>query len=213
MAVQTRIIRWPAGASDPVLLDEIAAVLRADGVMAFPTDTFYGLGADALSSAAVEKIYALKRRDRGKPLAIVVADPAQARAFTRDHPPALDILARSFWPGPLSLVLKAAPGFPPEILGFGGTVALRVPALPWVCELLGRTGFPVTATSANLSGDGELDDPEAVRAAFDGRTDLIIDGGRTPGGAPSTIVDLTAGAPRLLRPGALSWGRILAALA
>jgi tRNA A37 threonylcarbamoyladenosine synthetase subunit TsaC/SUA5/YrdC len=78
---------------------------------------------------------------------------------------------------------------------------------------LGRTGFPVTATSANLSGDGELDDPEAVRLRFEGRTDLIVDGGRTPGGAPSTIVDLTAGAPRLLRPGAVSWGRILAALA
>ncbi len=180
--------------------------------MAYPTDTFYGLGVNAFSAAAVEKIYAIKRRDRGKPLSIVVADSAQVRSVARDLPPALDVLARAFWPGPLTLVLKAAHLFPAEMLGAGDTIALRVPALPWLCDLLRRTGFPVTATSANLSGDGELDDPDAVCLLFEGRTDLIVDGGRTPGGVPSTIVDLTGGAPRLLRPGAISWGRILAAL-
>jgi len=180
--------------------------------MAYPTDTFYGLGVNAFSAAAVEKIYALKRRDRGKPLSIVVADSAQARSVAKDLPPALDILAGAFWPGPLTFVLNAARLFPPEMLGAGGTIALRVPALPWLCELLRRTGFPVTATSANLSGDNELDEPDEVRRIFEGRTELIVDCGRTPGGAPSTIVDLTAGAPRLIRPGVVSWNRILAAL-
>jgi len=212
MAIQTRIIGLTGGASDSVLLDQIAAVLRSDAVMAYPTDTFYGLGANAYSAAAVARIYALKQRDRGKPLSIVVADPDQARSAARDLPPALDVLARAFWPGPLTIVLNAAPVFPVEMLGTGGSIALRVPALPWLCDLLRRTGFPVTATSANLSGDGELDDPEAVRRVFEGRTELIVDGGRTPGGAPSTIVDLTSGDPRLLRPGAVPWGRILAAL-
>ena len=212
MALQTRIIGLPGGGSNSGLLDEVAALLRAGGVMAYPTDTFYGLGANAYSAAAVEKIYALKHRDRGKPLSIVVADPEQARSSARDLPPSLDVLARAFWPGPLTLVLNAGPAFPPAMLGSGGTIAMRVPALPWLCDLLRRTGFPVTATSANLSGDGELDDPDAVRLLFEGRTDLIIDGGRTPGGAPSTIVDLTSGDPRLLRPGAVPWDRILAAL-
>jgi L-threonylcarbamoyladenylate synthase len=212
MAFQSRIIRLPDGAADPFILAEIAVLLRADGVMAYPTDTFYGLGVNAFSAAAVEKIYALKQRDRGKPLSIVVADPAQARSAASIVPPVLDTLAGEFWPGPLTLVLKAGPAFPPEMLGPGGTIALRVPALAWLRGLLRLTGFPITATSANLSGDGEMDDPEAVRRVFDGRIDLIVDGGRTPGGAPSTIVDLSGDAPRLLRPGAIPWDRILAAV-
>jgi len=212
MALQSRIIRLPDGAADPFILAEIAVLLRADGVMAYPTDTFYGLGVNAFSAAAVEKIYALKQRDRGKPLSIVVADPAQARSAASIVPTVLDTLAGEFWPGPLTLVLKAGPAFPPEMLGPGGTIALRVPALAWLRGLLRLTKFPITATSANLSGDGEMDDPDAVRRVFDGRIDLIVDGGRTPGGAPSTIVDLTTGAPRLLRPGAIPWDRILAAV-
>ncbi len=212
MALQSRLIRLPDGAADPFILAEIAAILRADGVMAYPTDTFYGLGVNAFSAAAVEKIYALKKRERGKPLSIVVADQAQARSAASLVPSILDTLAGEFWPGPLTLVLKAGPVFPPEMLGPGGTIALRVPALAWLRGLLRLTGFPITATSANLSGDGGMDDQEAVRRVFDGRIDLIVDGGRTPGGAPSTIVDLTAGAPRLLRSGAIPWDRILAAL-
>jgi L-threonylcarbamoyladenylate synthase len=213
MNIQTRLIKLSDGTADPSVLEEIAAVLRADGVMVFPTDTFYGLGGNALSAGAVEKIYGLKGRDRGKPLSVVVADVDQARDFTRDRPAAWSVLARAFWPGPLTVVLPAGPGFPAAMLGPGGSVALRVPALPWLCALLKKTGFPVTATSANLSGDGELDDPAAVRRVFDGRAELIVDGGRTPGGAPSTIVDLTAGVPRLVRPGAVAWESVLAVLA
>jgi L-threonylcarbamoyladenylate synthase len=212
MPCSSRIIRLPDGAADPFIQAEIAVLLRADGVMAYPTDTFYGLGVNAFSAAAVEKIYALKQRDRGKPLSVVVADPAQARSAASIVPPVLDTLAAEFWPGPLTLVFKAGPAFPPKMLGPGGTIALRVPALAWLRGLLRLTGFPITATSANLSGDGELDDPAAVRRVFDGRIDLIVDGGRTPGGAPSTIVDLSGDAPRLLRPGAILWDRILAAV-
>jgi L-threonylcarbamoyladenylate synthase len=212
MALQSRIICVPGGSADTRVLGEIAAVLRSGGVMAYPTDTFYGLGADAFSAAAVEKIYSLKQRDRGKPLSIVVADPAQARSAASVVPSIFEALAAEFWPGPLTLVLKAGPSFPPTMLGPGGTIALRVPALAWLRELLRLAEFPITATSANLSGDGELDDPAAVRRLFDGRTDLIVDGGRTPGGAPSTIVDLSGGAPRLLRPGAVPWEKLREAL-
>ena len=208
MSTQSRMIKLIGGMADPSVLEDIAAVLRADGVMAYPTDTFYGLGGNALSAAAVEKVYALKGRDRGKPLSVVVADAEQAREFTRHQPSALALLARAFWPGPLTVVLAAGPGFPAAMLGPGGSLALRVPAQPWLCALLKQTGFPVTATSANLSGDGEMDDPDAVRRVFEGRAELVVDGGRTPGGSPSTIVDLTAGAPRLVRPGAVPWERI-----
>jgi L-threonylcarbamoyladenylate synthase len=213
MTIKSRLIKIRNGFADPSVLEEIAAILRTDGIMAFPTDTFYGLGGNALSAGAVEKIYGLKGRDRGKPLSVVVGDADQAREFTRDWPAAMGILAGAFWPGPLTVVLPAGPGFPAAMLGLGASVALRVPALPWLCALLKKSGFPVTATSANLSGDGELDDPAAVRRVFDGRAELIVDGGRTPGGAPSTIVDLTAGVPRLARPGAVAWESVLAVLA
>jgi L-threonylcarbamoyladenylate synthase len=208
MPCSSRIICVPVDPPDRRVLGEIAAVLRSGGVMAYPTDTFYGLGADAFSAAGVEKIYSIKQRDRGKPLSIVVADPAQARSAASVVPSTFEVLAAEFWPGPLTLVLKAGPSFPPAMLGPGGTIALRVPALAWLRELLRLAEFPVTATSANLSGAGELDDPAAVRRLFDGRADLIVDGGRTPGGAPSTIVDLSGGVPRLLRPGAVPWEKL-----
>jgi L-threonylcarbamoyladenylate synthase len=212
MALQTRMIRLSNDEPQAALLAEIAAILRSDGIMAFPTDTFYGLGAGAFSPAAVEKIYALKSRDRGKPLSVVVAGEGQARSLISEIPPEWDPLTREFWPGPLTLVLKARPVFPPEMLGPGGTIAMRVPALPWLCALLRSLEFPVTATSANLSGDGEMDDFAAVDRIFENRVELIIDGGKTPGGAPSTIVDLAGGRPRLLRAGAIPWERIRAVL-
>lgn len=208
MAVKTRIIRIPP---DTVVSDsheEIAAILRHDGVLAFPTDTFYGLGVNAFSATAVGKIYEIKQRDRGKPLSIVVADFEAATSVAADPPDVFRTLADEFWPGPLTLIVRAKPLFPAGMLGPGSTVAIRVPALTWLRKLLAEVGFPLTATSANLSGSGEIDSPDVVRRAFEGLVDLVIDGGRTPGGAPSTIVDLTGPAPRVLREGAVPSERL-----
>jgi len=206
--IPVRILRLNSESDKPGPALEIASILRAGGVMVFPTDTFYGLGANALSAAAVEKIYTLKGRPRSKALSVVVADLDQAKSVVSDPPPVLDELAAEFWPGPLTLTLKARPVFPPDLLGPGGTIALRVPAVPWLRGLLRAAGFPVTATSANVSGEGELDDFEAVRRVFEGRVDLLVDGGRTPGGASSTIVDLSGESPRLVREGIVPWVRI-----
>lgn len=208
----TRIIRAPTDAVGPADTAEIVEIFGRDGIAVYPTDTFYGLGGNAYSSAAVEKIYDLKGRRRDKPLSIVVADLEMAGLAAADPPAALFGLAAAFWPGPLTLVLRARPGFPPAMLGPGGTVAMRVPALPWLRSLLAAAGFPLTATSANPTGEGEIDDPAEARRIFEGRVDLFIDGGRTPGGAVSTIVDLTGETPRLLRPGAVPWDDIQACL-
>jgi L-threonylcarbamoyladenylate synthase len=208
LAVKTRIIRIPP---DTVVSDsneEIAAILRRDGVLAFPTDTFYGLGVNAFSAAAVGKIYEIKKREQGKPLSVVVADFEAAKSVAADPPGVFRILADEFWPGPLTLIVRAKPLFPAGMLGPGRTVAVRVPALTWLRKFLAECGFPLTATSANLSGGGEIDSAEVVRRAFDGLVDLIIDGGRTPGGAPSTIVDLTGPAPSVLRQGAIPSERL-----
>lgn len=190
-----------------------AAILAGGGIAAFPTDTFYGLGGSALSARAVDGVYTLKGRPRGKPLPIVVADREMAETVAAPRlPEAFGRLAEELWPGPLSLIVRAGPVLPPAMLGPGGTVAMREPALPWLRSLLRRCG-PLISTSANLSGESETDDPAEVRRLFDGRVDLIIDGGRTPGGAASTMVDLTGVEPALLRAGAVPWDRVLAVLA
>lgn len=203
MKAKTQIIRIDGGALAPDDARLITAILKGDGVLAYPTETFYGLGASALSGKAVEKIYALKRRDRGKPLSIIVADMAMAEKAADSIPPAAKKLAKEFWPGPLTVVLKARPVFPAEMLGPGGSIAMRVPGVAWLRKLLKRLGSPLTATSANVSGAREISDPREVIRLFRGKIDLIIDGGTTPGGLPSTIVDLTLSQPRVLRSGAV----------
>lgn len=189
---------FEAGAVRPVI-----DLVRAGEVVVFPTETYYGLGGDAFSPGAVEKIYALKERDRGKPLSIVVAGRAEAENTASEIPLAFRRLAEAFWPGPLTLVVKAKPVFPPALLGAGGTVAVRVPGSAWLRDFLAELGVPLTATSANVSGEGEIADPAEVVRRFDGRVAAVLDGGRTPGGRPSTIVDVTASPPRILRDGAV----------
>ncbi|MDD8024919.1 MAG: L-threonylcarbamoyladenylate synthase [Acidobacteriota bacterium] len=187
---------------------EAAAILGRDGIAVYPTDTFYGLGGNAFSAAAVDRIYELKERFRDRPLPIVVSGLEMAAAVAAVLPEAFRRLAAVFWPGPLSLVVPARPVLPAAMLGPGGTVAMRVPALPWLRGLLDRTGFPLTSTSANRSGASEIDAAAEARRLFEGRVDLMIDGGKTPGGAVSTIVDLSGPEPLLLRPGAVAWDRI-----
>jgi len=136
-----------------------------------------------------------------------------ASAAAADPPGSFARLADAFWPGPLSLVVRAGSGLPEAMLGSDRTVALRVPAVPWLRRLLLRLGAPLISTSANRTGEPEIDDFGPARRLFEGRVDMIVDGGRTPGGAASTIVDLTGAEPVLLRPGAVAWDRILAALA
>jgi L-threonylcarbamoyladenylate synthase len=199
----TRIFKIDRGALRPDELALVTRILGDDGVMAYPTETFYGLGASAVSETAVEKIYDLKQRDRGKPLSVVISDFAMAERYSESLPPLAAKLAGKFWPGPLTLVLRAKPVFPGRMLGSGGTLALRVPPVPWLLELVHALGHPLTATSANLSGEVEISDPANIIPLFRGKLDLIIDGGRTPGGLTSTIVDLTSYPPRILRPGAV----------
>ncbi|MBE3126431.1 MAG: threonylcarbamoyl-AMP synthase [Acidobacteria bacterium] len=209
---KTRIIGIdPAGENaDPVRA--IAAALLEDAVAAYPTETFYALGAAAFSRGAVEKVYRLKRRDMGKPLSVVVSDLDMVREISAPLPPSFRALAGEFWPGPLTLVLLAAARLPDFMLGPGRTIAVRIPPLPWLRALVREIGEPLTATSANLSGEKELADPAEVAAVFRGKVDVIVDGGPAPGGAPSTIVDLTSPEPRILRPGKISEARIRAVL-
>lgn len=193
--------------ADPDGLARAAAVLAAGGVVAFPTDTVYGLAADPRQEAAVARIFELKGRREGVALPLVAGSAAQAQAAGRFDARAL-ALAAAFWPGPLSIVVPAASVLARAVVAADGTVAVRVPAHEAARGLAAALGFAVTATSANRSGNPPA---QTAAEAADGLpgVDLVLDGGPSPGGPPSTIVAPGDRGPVLIRAGAIPWERVL----
>ena len=193
---------------DPFNIDKdktkrIASVLKKNGVIVYPTDTFYGLGGNCFSEDVIRKVYLLKKRDPSKPLSVVVSNIDMLDHIAVDLTDLFEAVSAQFWPGPLTLVLRAAPHLPHELLGGKGDIAVRWPDHVWLQEMIEEAGFPLIATSANLAGEKEIRDPEDAKQVFQGEVDIIIDGGRTPGGLPSTILDLSRENPKILREGAV----------
>ena len=197
---------------DPAVLETAAAILRRGGVVAVPTETLYGLAADATSEAAVGRVFEIKGRSREVAIPLIAADPAQVEQWVGTLTVAGRRLALAFWPGPLSLVVRAAPGLPRGLLGGGDTVAVRVSSHPVACALARALGRPITATSANRSGRAPTPRPDDVLRELGAAIDAIVDAGACAGGPPSTIVDVTGDAPRLVRAGAVPWDRVLHSL-
>lgn len=193
---------------DLAAIERAADVLRAGGLVAFPTETVYGLGAAALQQIAVERIFAAKGRPPTNPLIIHVGDATQAESLAAQWPPAAAQLADRFWPGPLSIVVRKRAIVPDVATAGGPTVALRVPAHAVARRLIEAAGTPVAAPSANLSSRISATCAEHVLAGLAGRIDLILDAGPTSGGLESTVVDVTVHPPRVLRPGLISARRI-----
>jgi L-threonylcarbamoyladenylate synthase len=200
-------------ASDAAAVAEAARLLRDGGLVAFPTETVYGLGADALAANAVARIFAAKGRPASNPLIVHVADVAAARELAREWPAVAETLAARFWPGPLTLVVPKA-GVVPDIVTAGGaTVGLRVPSHPVALALLRAAGVPVAAPSANRSEEVSPTTAAHVAESLRGaRVDLILDAGPTEIGLESTVVDCTVSPPRLLRPGRVTAAMLRAAL-
>ena len=186
----------------PSALDRAAALLRQGELVAFPTETVYGLGGDATSEAAVASIFATKERPQFNPLIVHVPDLAAAEKLASFDGRARS-LARKFWPGPLTLVLKRAPDCPVALLACSGldSLALRVPAHPLAQKLLREAGLPLAAPSANRSGHVSPTTSAHVMEELGGRIAALLDGGPCPIGIESTIIDLSGGEPMLLRPG------------
>jgi tRNA threonylcarbamoyl adenosine modification protein (Sua5/YciO/YrdC/YwlC family) len=178
------------------------AVLRG-GVIAFPTDTLYGLGCSLFDVSAVEMIARLKRRDPSLAVISLIPEPQQAFGLALDVSDVAKRLIQRHWPGPLSLIFHAAPIVPVRVRGAGGTVALRCPKDRLCQALLARIGGPVVSSSANLSGQPPAESAEDVKRIFGNQLDLILDGGPRRGHRPSTLVDLSGDKPRLLRRGDL----------
>ena len=184
-------------------------ILRHGGLVAFPTDTVYGLGALAFDSKAVESIYLAKDRPVEKAIPVLIWDITDLEKISDDIPERTRRLASRFWPGPLTLLVPKKPTLP-ESVSATSTVAVRVPDHAVARDLLRATG-PMAVTSANISGQASPSTAQEVLAQLNGRIDLIIDGGRTPGGVPSTLVDCSADRLELLRAGPITLAELLSA--
>ena len=196
---------------DPQVL-EAARVLRAGGLVAFPTETVYGLGADAANPAAVARIFAAKGRPANHPVIVHLHEAAQLGDWAREIPPAAQALAARFWPGPLTLVLKRALGVLDAVTGGQDTVGVRLPAHPIAQALLRAFGGGVAAPSANRFGRVSATSAQHVRDELGSAVDLVLDGGACEVGIESTIVDLSGAVPALLRPGRITVEELSACL-
>jgi L-threonylcarbamoyladenylate synthase len=188
---------------EPAVIGEAADIVRAGGLVGMPTDTLYGIAADPFNPKAVERVFEAKSRSDRQPIALVAADVQQVIDFAGGLSDRVVTLTERFWPGPLTLLVAAPHGF--AVSRGTGRVGVRIPAHAVARLLCATVGSLLTATSANLSGEPASDDPHEVERTMGDRLDLLLNAGRTPGGPPSTIVDVTGPVPALVRAGAIPW--------
>ena len=188
----------------PTHLADAADRVRKGGVIVYPTETVYGLGADPFNPSALSRVFSVKRREADKALILLIRGPEDLRRLVARIPKNARTLMETFWPGPLTLVFRAAANLPETLLGPGATVALRLSDAPVARDLLDRVGGPITSTSANLSGRRAACSAEEAAAQLGDRVDLILDGGRLPDAGPSTVVRVTGRGADIVRPGRIS---------
>ena len=189
---------------NPSDISQAAELLKAGGLVAFPTDTVYGVGADAFNESAVSNIFAAKKRDAKKPLQVLIARRSDLHIIAEDQSETLDRLVSEFWPGPLTLVMLARESFPRSVRCGLDTIGVRMPANPVALRLIEAFGAPIAATSANISGLRDPMSAQEVMEYLGHKIDLVLDGGATPGSVPSTVLDMSVSPPVVLREGKLS---------
>ena len=200
-----------AASTVPVLAERVRRVLGESGLIALPTESFYGLAVAPFDEQALAKLWRVKGRSEGKPILVLIGDRPQLEPFVRSIPPAATVLMNAFWPGPLTIVFPAAAGLSDAVTGGTGSVGIRLSAWQPLGDLLRRVG-PVTGTSANREGMPPPRRAEEVQHSLGDAVDLIVDAGPTPGGQPSTVID-ARGPIRIIRDGTVDRGAIAAQLA
>lgn len=183
--------------------DEARTVLKRNGVIAVPTETFFGLAVNPLQEEALSRLFALKDRDPEKPVLLLVDGPEMLNQVAREVPGLARRLMARFWPGPLTIIFPSLPHLPRLLTGGTGTIAVRQPRQALTCRLIAALGHPITGTSANRAGYRPCVRADEVAREFGEGVDLILEAGPCPGGLPSTIVDVTNSPPRLVRVGAI----------
>jgi L-threonylcarbamoyladenylate synthase len=203
--VRAEIVKINSETPEVSLVKYAADQIRSGEVLGMPTDTFYGLAADPFNLRAVERVYDIKTRSRHKPLSLLIESTDQAEELAKKLPEEFYALARKFWPGPLTLIVKAGSRLPLKVTANTGNVALRVPNAEIPRAVVAAAAIPITATSANLSGASECTSAEQVREQLKGRISIIVDGGDSPRDVASTIVDLSDETVRwrIIREGAI----------
>ena len=187
-------------------------VLLAGGVVAYPTDTFYGLGVDPFNQEAVNRIFELKGREKNKPLILLISSRVQLETMVKEITPAHSALIHKFWPGPLTLLFKPGSVISENVSAGSNRIVIRQPGNTMTRNLISALGQPITAPSANLAGESPPITAKQVQQSFGNRVDLIIDGGTCQGGKPSTVVDAVETPVRLVRHGAIAFSEIEMAL-
>lgn len=203
--MRPEIIKINSAEPEQKLVAYVADQLKAGLVLGMPTDTFYGLAADPFNLRAVERVYEIKSRSRHKPLSLMIESVDQAEELAADLPSAFYLLARRFWPGPLTVIVKAHARLPLKVTANSGNIAIRIPAAPIPLSVIKAAGLPITATSANLHGQAECTSAQALKQQMEERIPVIVDGGTSPRDVLSTIVDLSSGDGnwRVIREGAI----------
>jgi L-threonylcarbamoyladenylate synthase len=208
--LRAEIVKINSDAPETSLIRYTADQIRAGEVLGMPTDTFYGLAADPFNLRAVDRVYEIKSRSRHKPLSLLIESTEQAEELAQPLPDEFYMLARRYWPGPLTIIVKASSRLPLKVTANTGHVALRVPNAKIPLSVVQAAQIPITATSANLSGETECTTAMAVRDQLQDRISIIVDGGISPRDIASTIVDLTDEEARwrVLREGAIPGSEI-----
>jgi len=184
----------------PELIAEAVRVIKVKGVIIYPTETLYGLGANPLFPEAMERIYAIKGRDEAKPIPFLIKDQEMLASLVEEVPPVGRELIKRYWPGALTLIFRAKKGLAPPLRSKNGTIALRISSSPVARRIVEALDVPLTSTSANIAGEADLLDGGKMAQLFGSQVDLIIDAGKVPG-IGSTVIDLTVSPPRIVRQG------------
>lgn len=206
-----KIFKLSQSSPDPLIVSEIVRLLNIGSVIAYPTDTFYGLGVDIYNRDAIERVYSIKNRRSDKPIIILISDkkmlyPLIANGYM---PLLAEKLADKFWPGPLTMVFNASDSVPQILTANTGKIGIRLPDNELCRLVIDKLEHPITATSANISGEGSIDNPSDLEKSLGDMIDVLIDGGRTEGGRTSTVVDVTNVQPVVIREGVIPKSEIL----
>ena len=194
---------------DEFSVREIVRCLRAGGIIIYPTETFYGIGALFTIEKTLKRLFSIKQRDAGKPVLLLIPDVAFIKNISSAVPPVLEKLAGIFWPGPLTLLIEASPHLSLLVTGHNRTVGIRISSNPVVQHILALLQDGITSTSANISGDVSPSSIDEIPTALLNTVDIVIDGGKTPGGSPSTVFDIASTPYKTVREGAISTRQIM----